>query len=95
MGSTAIRSALAFPGLGLCGIITSSESKEGMDAAEFVGLDQPTGVAATTDVDAASPTAMRRLHGLGRHPARRGRQRHRALPARGQARRHAVAVLAL
>src|SRR3982074_1163907 len=53
MGSTAIRSALAFPGLGLCGIITSSESKEGMDAAEFVGLDSPTGVAATTDVDAA------------------------------------------
>ena len=39
MGSTAIRSALAFPGLGLSGIITSSDSKEGMDAAEFVGLD--------------------------------------------------------
>ena len=53
MGSTAIRSALAFPGLGLSGIITSSESKEGMDAAEFVGLDSPTGVVATTDVDAA------------------------------------------
>ena len=52
MGSTAIRSALAFPGLGLCGIITSSESKQGMDAAEFVGLDSPTGVVATTDVDA-------------------------------------------
>src|SRR6201991_1483622 len=52
MGSTAIRSALAFPGLGLSGIITSSESKEGMDAAEFVGLDSPTGVVATTDVDA-------------------------------------------
>src|SRR6476661_3065110 len=34
MGSTAIRSALAFPGLALCGIITSSESKVGMDAAE-------------------------------------------------------------
>ena len=53
MGSTAIRSALAFPGLGLSGIITSSDSKEGMDAAEFVGLDSPTGVTATTDVDAA------------------------------------------
>lgn len=47
MGSTAIRSALAFPGL------TSSESKAGMDAAEFVGLDSPTGVVATTDVDTA------------------------------------------
>ena len=52
MGSTAIRSALAFPGLGLSGIITSSESKVGMDAAEFVGLDSPTGVVATTDADA-------------------------------------------
>ncbi len=52
MGSTAIRSALAFPGLGLCGIITSSDSKAGMDAAEFVGLDSATGVVATTDVDA-------------------------------------------
>jgi len=53
MGSTAIRSALAFPGLGLSGIITSSESKVGMDAADFVGLDTGTGVVATTDVDAA------------------------------------------
>ena len=53
MGSTAIRSALAFPGLGLSGIITSADSKDGMDAAEFVGLDSPTGVTATTDVDAA------------------------------------------
>src|SRR5215218_6044598 len=53
MGCTAIRSALAFPGLGLSGIITSSEAKNGMDAAEFVGLDIPTGLTATTDVDAA------------------------------------------
>src|SRR4029079_5830168 len=53
MGSAAIRSALAFPGLALSAIITSSESKAGMDAAEFVGLDSPTGVVATTDVDAA------------------------------------------
>ena len=52
MGSTAIRSALAFPGLALSGIITSSESKEGLDAAEFAGIDSPTGVVATADVDA-------------------------------------------
>jgi len=49
MGSTAIRSALAFPGLALSAIITSSESKAGMDAAEFVGLDSPTGVVAYRD----------------------------------------------
>ena len=53
MGSTAIRSALAFPGLALSAIITSTDSKAGMDAAEFVGLDSPTGVVATTNVDAA------------------------------------------
>src|SRR5882757_8203875 len=53
MGATAIRSAAAFPGLQLSGVITSSPDKDGKDAATFVGLDSPTGVAATTDVDAA------------------------------------------
>lgn len=53
MGSTAIRSAVAFPGLELTGVITSSPDKEGKDAATFAGLDSPTGVTATTDVDAA------------------------------------------
>ena len=53
MGSTAIRSAVAFPGLQLAGVITSSQDKGGKDAATFAGLDEPTGVYATTDVDAA------------------------------------------
>ena len=53
MGSTAIRSVAAFPGLELAGVITSSPDKEGRDAATFAGLDSPTGVTATTDVDAA------------------------------------------
>jgi hypothetical protein len=53
MGATAIRSAVAFPGLELAGVITSSESKVGRDAATFAGLDADTGVVATTDVDAA------------------------------------------
>ena len=53
MGWTAIRSAVAFPGLQLSGVITSSSDKAGMDAATFAGLDTSTGVAATTDVDAA------------------------------------------
>jgi hypothetical protein len=53
MGVTAIRSAVAFPGLALTGVITSSPDKAGRDAAEFAGLDEPTGVLATTDVDAA------------------------------------------
>jgi hypothetical protein len=52
MGSTAIRSVTAFPGLELSGVITSTPDKEGMDAAAFAGLDAPTGVTATTDVDA-------------------------------------------
>ena len=53
MGATAIRSAVAFPGLGLSGVITSSPDKDGKDAATFTRLDSDTGVAATTDVDAA------------------------------------------
>lgn len=57
MGSTAIRSAVAFPGLELTGVITSSPDKAGKDAATFAGLDSPTGVTATTDVDAALANA--------------------------------------
>jgi 2,4-diaminopentanoate dehydrogenase len=53
MGATAIRSAVAFPGLQLSGVITSSPDKNGKDAATFARLDEPIGVAATTDVDAA------------------------------------------
>ena len=53
MGSTAIRSVTAFPGLRLTGVITSSDDKAGTDAAAFAGLDADTGIAATTDVDAA------------------------------------------
>lgn len=53
MGSTAIRSAVAFPGLELAGVITSTAEKAGRDAADFAGLAEPTGVQATTDIDAA------------------------------------------
>jgi hypothetical protein len=53
MGSTAIRSATGFPGLELAAVITSSPAKDGADAATFAGLASPTGIAATTDVDAA------------------------------------------
>ncbi len=53
MGATAIRSATAFPGLQLSGVITSSPDKVGRDAATFAQLDSETGVLATTDVDAA------------------------------------------
>lgn len=45
MGRSAIRSAGAFPGLDLVGIITSSPEK--------VGIDTDSGVPVTTDVDAA------------------------------------------
>jgi hypothetical protein len=53
MGATAIRSAAAFPGLRLSGVITSSPDKDGKDAATFSRLDSEIGVAATTDIDAA------------------------------------------
>jgi hypothetical protein len=53
MGSTAIRSVMAFPGLRLSGVITSSPDKDGKDAATFGRLDAETGVSATTDIDVA------------------------------------------
>ena len=53
MGSTAIRSTVAFPGLELAGVITSSADMAGRDAASFAGLPDSTGVLATTDVDDA------------------------------------------
>ena len=53
MGSTAIRSLLAFPGLALSAVITSSPEKVGTDAASFAGLNDTTGILATSDVDAA------------------------------------------
>src|SRR6478736_7652888 len=53
MGSTAIRSAVAFPGLKLSGVITSSADKDGRAAAAFARLVAETRVSATTDVDAA------------------------------------------
>jgi hypothetical protein len=53
MGATAIRSAVAFPGLRLSGVITSSPDKDGKDAATFARLDSETRVSATVDVDAA------------------------------------------
>ena len=41
MGSTAIRSALAFPGLELVGVLTSTPEKVGRDAASFAGWPVP------------------------------------------------------
>ncbi|MGE0219330.1 NAD(P)H-dependent amine dehydrogenase family protein [Mycolicibacterium sp.] len=52
MGATAIRSVTAFPGLRLAGVITSTPSKAGVDAAAFAGLPEPTGVLASTDAAA-------------------------------------------
>jgi hypothetical protein len=53
MGSAAIRSAVAFPGLELAAVITSSQGKVGRDAATFAGLAVSTGIDATDDVAAA------------------------------------------
>ncbi len=53
MGATAIRSLTGFPGLELAGVITSSAGKAGTDAAAWAGSADPTGIVASTDVDAA------------------------------------------
>ena len=62
MGSTAIRSTLAFPGLELAAVITSAPDKAGRDAATFAGLTEDTGVLATASSRRRStPSTIRAL----------------------------------
>ncbi|HKK51699.1 MAG TPA: hypothetical protein VKA74_08935 [Myxococcota bacterium] len=51
-GRKALAGILRHPGLELVGVHAHSEKKLGLDAAELCGLDEPTGVRATNDVDA-------------------------------------------
>ncbi|MDO9456819.1 dihydrodipicolinate reductase [Nocardioides sp.] len=53
MGRAAIRSVVAHPLLRLAGVVVADPAKVGRDAADLAGLDEPLGVAATDDVDAA------------------------------------------
>ncbi|TNF35620.1 MAG: diacylglycerol kinase, partial [Gammaproteobacteria bacterium] len=52
VGKYAIRAVLNHPELELVGHIVSSEAKAGQDAAALAGLDSPSGVIASTDIDA-------------------------------------------
>jgi 2,4-diaminopentanoate dehydrogenase len=53
VGQLALRAIIEHPELELVGLVVSSDAKVGKDAAELCGLDTPTGVLATNDVDAA------------------------------------------
>ncbi len=52
VGAFAVRAVVNHPELELVGHIVNSEAKAGMDVAELVGLDKPTGVVASRDIDA-------------------------------------------
>jgi len=52
VGRHALRQLIGRPGLELVGVHASGADKIGRDAAELCGLDDPTGVVATDDVDA-------------------------------------------
>ena len=52
VGAHALRSLITNPTYELTGVWVSSEAKAGKDAAELVGLDTPTGILATNDLDA-------------------------------------------
>jgi hypothetical protein len=56
VGCYAVRAVVNHPQLELVGHIVSSKEKSGKDVAELVGLAQPVGVLATTDIDAALAT---------------------------------------
>lgn len=51
VGRQAVGAVLAHPNLELVGVYAHDPSKAGRDAAELCGLDRPTGVVATGDVD--------------------------------------------
>ena len=53
VGCYAVRAVINHPELELVGHIVSSAEKAGKDVAELTGLDAPTGVLATDDIDAA------------------------------------------
>lgn len=53
MGRASIRSVLTHPGLRLCAVLTSDETKIGADAGTLAGLDEPCGVSLSADVEAA------------------------------------------
>jgi hypothetical protein len=53
MGRAAIRSVVAHPDLRLAGVVVQAPEKVGRDAGGLAGLDEPLGVRATDDVDAA------------------------------------------
>lgn len=51
VGSRALHTIIEHPWLELVGLLVTNPAKAGKDAAELCGLDQPTGVKATTSVD--------------------------------------------
>ncbi len=53
VGVYALRAIVNHPELELVGLIVSNPDKAGKDASEFADVDGPTGVLATTDIDAA------------------------------------------
>lgn len=61
MGRASLRAVVAHPALRLVGVVVSDPAKVGRDAADLAGIDVPTGVTATSDVDAvlsSSPGAV-------------------------------------
>ena len=57
VGRHALTQLIVDPRFELTGVWVSSDAKAGKDAAELAGLDTPTGIAATTDLDAVLATA--------------------------------------
>jgi len=52
VGRHSLRAIIGRPDLELVGVHAASSEKIGRDAAELCGLDQPTGIIATDDIDA-------------------------------------------
>jgi len=57
VGVHALRALITNPAYELTAVLVSSDAKAGKDAAELAGLTEPTGITATTDLDAVIATA--------------------------------------
>lgn len=57
IGQQTVRAVVARPDMALVGVYAYSADKRGRDAADVCRLDEPTGVAATGDIEALLPLA--------------------------------------
>ncbi len=83
VGGFALRAIINHPELELVGLVVHSEAKAGKDAAELCGLDEATGIKATTDWESV-PRAFRPDGSGNMRRAQPSKRRERRATSSGQ-----------